>query len=53
MNEIGGKIIPVPSEVEDGWFSETETMWPGQKFSLALEVCKKCLLQSAVRMRFV
>lgn len=25
--------------VEDGWFTETEAMWPGQKFALALEVC--------------
>ena len=24
--------------VRQGWFTETETMWPGQKFSLALEV---------------
>mmetsp|Transcript_5544 Transcript_5544/g.8057 ORF Transcript_5544/g.8057 Transcript_5544/m.8057 type:complete len:369 (-) Transcript_5544:239-1345(-) len=23
--------------VKDGWFSETDAMWPGQKFSLALE----------------
>jgi len=23
---------------EDGWFTETEAMWPGQKFALALEV---------------
>ncbi|CAB9505868.1 Polyamine aminopropyltransferase [Seminavis robusta] len=23
--------------IRDGWFSETEAMWPGQKFSLALE----------------
>jgi len=37
MNETNGNIIQVPSEIEDGWFSETETMWPGQKFSLALE----------------
>ncbi len=27
-----------PSVIEDGWFSETEAMWPGQKLSLALEV---------------
>ena len=28
-----------PAEgVQDGWFSETEALWPGQKFSLALEV---------------
>jgi len=25
--------------VENGWFTETQAMWPGQKFSLALEVC--------------
>jgi hypothetical protein len=24
--------------VQNGWFTETETMWPGQRFSLALEV---------------
>ena len=24
-------------EIEQGWFTETETLWPGQKFSLALE----------------
>ena len=23
---------------DDGWFTETEAMWPGQKFALALEV---------------
>lgn len=23
--------------IRDGWFSETEAMWPGQRFSLALE----------------
>lgn len=23
--------------IQQGWFSETEAMWPGQKFSLALE----------------
>eukprot|EP00522_Entomoneis_paludosa_P016897 CAMPEP_0172464156 /NCGR_PEP_ID=MMETSP1065-20121228/49535_1 /TAXON_ID=265537 /ORGANISM="Amphiprora paludosa, Strain CCMP125" /LENGTH=380 /DNA_ID=CAMNT_0013220315 /DNA_START=200 /DNA_END=1342 /DNA_ORIENTATION=- len=26
-----------PSISRKGWFTETETMWPGQKFSLALE----------------
>jgi hypothetical protein len=31
----GRKKIP---GVNNGWFSESETMWPGQKFSLALEV---------------
>jgi hypothetical protein len=30
-----GKTIP---EIKQGWFTETETLWPGQKFSLALEV---------------
>lgn len=25
-------------ELKDGWFTETDTLWPGQKFSLALEV---------------
>jgi hypothetical protein len=25
--------------VREGWFTETEVMWPGQTFSLALEVC--------------
>jgi len=24
--------------IQQGWFSEMEAMWPGQKFSLALEV---------------
>jgi hypothetical protein len=23
--------------IENGWFTETATMWPGQKFSLALK----------------
>jgi len=30
--------IKVPSCIKDGWFSEIEPMWPGQKLSLALEV---------------
>jgi hypothetical protein len=24
--------------IRHGWFTETEAMWPGQKFALALEV---------------
>jgi hypothetical protein len=24
--------------IQNGWFTETATMWPGQKFSLALQV---------------
>jgi len=28
----------MPDSIRDGWFTETETLWPGQKFSLALEV---------------
>lgn len=27
----------VPSSIRNGWFSETEAMWPGQKLSIALE----------------
>jgi hypothetical protein len=23
--------------IRDGWFSEVEALWPGQKFSLAVE----------------
>ena len=26
-----------PPTIKNGWFTETETFWPGQKFSLALE----------------
>lgn len=37
-NEIDG--------IEKGWFTETETMWPGQKFSLALEVRARSNLKS-------
>eukprot|EP00978_Attheya_sp_CCMP212_P004644 scaffold10109_cov51-Attheya_sp.AAC.4 len=33
MAKISGRL-----GFKDGWFSETEAMWPGQKFSLALEV---------------
>lgn len=29
--------LPVPPTIKNGWFTETETFWPGQKFSLALE----------------
>jgi len=29
--------IALPSSIKDGWFSETEPMWPGQKLSIALE----------------
>lgn len=31
------KAIKAPSCIKDGWFSEVEPMWPGQKLSLALE----------------
>ena len=24
--------------IQNGWFTETATMWPGQRFSLALKV---------------
>jgi len=30
--------VALPSSIKDGWFSETEPMWPGQKLSIALEV---------------
>jgi len=33
----GGQSSNVPPGIKNGWFTETETMWPGQKFSLALE----------------
>ncbi|GFH61440.1 hypothetical protein CTEN210_17916 [Chaetoceros tenuissimus] len=32
-----GKKSPMPSCIKDGWFSEIEPMWPGQKLSIALE----------------
>jgi spermidine synthase len=35
-----GKVVhklSLPSTLKTGWFTETETFWPGQKFSLALE----------------
>jgi spermidine synthase len=35
-----GKVVhtlSLPSTLKSGWFTETETFWPGQKFSLALE----------------
>jgi len=35
-----GNVVMVEG-VEDGWFTETEAMWPGQKFALALEVCMR------------
>lgn len=40
MNESNGKphSVKVPTCIKDGWFSEVEPMWPGQKLSLALEV---------------
>jgi hypothetical protein len=36
-NDINGKEKKIRG-IENGWFTETATMWPGQKFSLALEV---------------
>ena len=27
--------------IEAGWFTETEALWPGQKFALALEVSER------------
>ena len=30
-------VLP-PAGVKNGWFEETECLWPGQKFALALEV---------------
>lgn len=29
--------VALPSSIKDGWFTETEPMWPGQKLSIALE----------------
>ena len=32
------RLLGVPNSIsKNGWFTETETLWPGQKFSLALE----------------
>jgi len=31
------RIKKNPNGISNGWFSEVEAMWPGQKFSLALE----------------
>lgn len=31
------KAVKVPSSIKDGWFSEIEPTWPGQKLSMALE----------------
>lgn len=31
------KKLKLPSTIQNGWFTETDTFWPGQKFSLALE----------------
>jgi hypothetical protein len=36
--KVNGKI----RGIQNGWFTETETMWPGQRFSIALEV-RTCL----------
>jgi hypothetical protein len=36
-NDRNGKEKKIRG-IENGWFTETATMWPGQKFSLALEV---------------
>ena len=42
MSEVGKdekkREIKVPASIKEGWFSEVEPMWPGQKLSLALEV---------------
>jgi hypothetical protein len=41
----GTTASKIPSCIQDGWFSEVEPTWPGQKLSLALEVrCSKCLI---------
>jgi len=29
--------LQIPSTIKNGWFTEIDTFWPGQKFSLALE----------------
>lgn len=36
-----------PQSIRNGWFSEFESAWPGQKLSLALEVSeqKKLVIQ--------
>ena len=37
-SSIGCKPLGIPQSIsKQGWFTEMETMWPGQKFSLALE----------------
>ena len=29
--------LKLPPSIKNGWFTETDTFWPGQRFSLALE----------------
>jgi hypothetical protein len=38
---------------DDGWFTETEAMWPGQKFALALEVRRSVSLLLIIRNIYV
>jgi hypothetical protein len=32
--------------IQNGWFTETASMWPGQKFSLALEVGRQTRMKN-------
>ena len=38
MEETSDRKAGTARGIRNGWFSEDEAMWPGQKFSLALEV---------------
>jgi hypothetical protein len=38
MASINGPSNGIPKTIKNGWFSEVDSMLPGQKFSLALEV---------------
>ena len=38
MESFNKAAADLPDTIQDGWFTETETLWPGQKFSLALDV---------------
>ena len=40
MSSSGLKLTPSDSQhtlIKDGWFSETEAMWPGQRFCIQVD----------------